>query len=71
MDNFKVFCDKYGGAIIGFLIGLALAILLFCTDLYKVVIGIFIVIVCIYFGNYIQRNKESVKEKTKKFIDKL
>lgn len=71
MDNFKMFCDKYGGAIIGFLVGLALAILLLCTNLYKLIIGIALIIACIYAGNYIQRNKESVKEKTKKFIDKL
>lgn len=71
MDNFKMFCDKYGGAIIGFLVGLGLAVLLLCTNLYKLVIGIALIIVCIYFGNYIQRNKETVKEKTKKFIDRL
>lgn len=71
MDNFKMFCDKYGGAILGFIVGLVLAIMLFCTNLYKFVIGIALIIFCIYFGNYIQRNKESVKEKTKNFIDKL
>ena len=38
MDNFKIFCDKYGGAILGFAVGLVLAILLFCTNLYKFVI---------------------------------
>lgn len=71
MDNFKVFCDKYGGAVIGFLIGLGLAILLLFTNLYKLIIGIALIILCIYLGNYVQQNKESVKEKTKNFIDKL
>lgn len=71
MDSFKIFCDKYGGAIIGFLVGLVLAIILFCTDLYKFIIAILLIIVCVYLGNYVQRNKESVKEKTKNFIDKL
>ncbi len=71
MDNFKQFCDKYAGAIIGFLVGLGLAVLLLCTNLYKLIIGIVLIIACVYFGNYIQRNKENVKEKTKKFIDKL
>ena len=77
MDNFKAFCDKYGGAIIGFIVGIVLAILLFCTELYKFIIAIALIIAfaliiaCVYFGNYIQRNKESVKEKTKNFIDKL
>ncbi|MBR1802825.1 MAG: DUF2273 domain-containing protein [Clostridia bacterium] len=71
MDNFKVFCEKYGGAIIGLLVGIILAILLVCTDLYKFIIGIALIAACVYVGNYIQRNKESVKEKTKNFIDKL
>ena len=71
MDNFKLFCDKYGGAVLGFIVGLVLAILLLCTNLYKLIIGIALIVFCIYLGNYIQRNKESVKEKTKKFIDKL
>ena len=35
MDSFKVFCDKYGGCIIGGLIGIALSIILFCTNLYN------------------------------------
>lgn len=40
MDSFKVFCDKYGGCIIGGLIGIALSIILFCTNLYKVLFTI-------------------------------
>ena len=71
MDDFKMLCDKYGGAILGFIVGVILAIMLFCTNLYKFVIAIALIIACIYFGNYLQRNKESVKEKTKNFIDKL
>lgn len=71
MDNYKVFLNKYGGAILGFIVGLVLALILLCTNLYKFVIGILLIVVCVYIGNYIQRNKELVKEKTKKFIDKL
>ena len=71
MDNFKIFCNKYGGAILGFAVGLVLAILLFCTNLYKFVIAIALIIVCIYLGNYFQRNKETVKEKLRKLIDRL
>ena len=71
MDSFKVFCDRYGGCIIGGLIGIALSIILFCTNLYKVLFTIALIIVCIWLGNYIQSNKENVKEKTKKFIDRL
>lgn len=71
MDDFKVFCEKYGGAIIGLLVGIILAILLVATNLYKFIIGLSLIAFCIYAGNYIQRNKEVVKEKTKNFIDKL
>ncbi len=71
MNDFKELSNKYGGAILGFLIGLVLAIILFCTDLYKVVTAILLIIACVYLGNYIQRNKENVKERTKNFIDKL
>lgn len=71
MDDFKVFCEKYGGAIIGLLVGIILAVLIVGTNLYKFFIGLALIITCVYGGNYIQRNKESVKEKTKKFIDKL
>ncbi len=71
MDNFKMFCNQYGGAFFGFLIGIALSILLFCTNLYKIVIAIFLIIACIYLGNYVQHNKEHVKERTKNFIDRL
>lgn len=71
MENFKMFCDKYGGSIIGGLIGVALAILLFCTNLYKILLTIAVIILCIWAGNYYQRNKENVKENVKNFIDKL
>ena len=71
MDSFKIFCEKYGGSILGGLIGIALSIILFCTNLYKVLFTIALIIVCIWLGSYIQKNKESVKEKTKNFIDKL
>lgn len=71
MKDFKVFCDKYGGAVVGFIIGVGLSILLFYTNLYKVLMSFALIIACIWVGNYIQINKESVKEKTKKFIDKL
>ena len=71
MDELKTVFSKYGGAIIGFVVGLLLAIILLCTSLYKFVIGIALIIACIYFGNYVQANKADIKEKTKKFIDRL
>lgn len=67
MDDLKKFMSQYGGMIIGIVV----AILLLCTQLYKLIIGIILVFVCGYAGNYIQHNKFEVKEKLKNFIDKM
>lgn len=67
MDDFKKFMAQYGGMIIGIIV----AIVLLCTQLYRLIIGIILVFVCAYVGNYIQHNKFEVKEKLKNFIDKL
>lgn len=58
MDNIKEFISRYFGAIIGVIV----AIILLCTHLYKVIIGYYIIFVCGYVGNYVQMNKEDVKE---------
>ncbi len=67
MNEIKDFFMKYRGAIIGALI----AILILCTGFYKLIIGIILIYIGIYLGNYIQINKSDVKEKIKNFIDKL
>lgn len=67
MEDFKKFIAQYGGMLIGIIV----AIILLCTQLYKLIIGIILVFVCGYVGNYIQHNKFEVKEKLKNFIDKL
>ena len=67
MNEIKDFLMKYRGAIIGALI----AILILCTGFYKLIIGIILVAIGIYVGNYVQINKYDVKEKIKNFIDKL
>lgn len=67
MEDFKKFMSQYGGMVIGIIV----AILLLCTQLYKLIIGIILIFVCGYAGNYIQHNKFEVKEKLKNFIDKL
>lgn len=67
MDEFKKFMSQYGGMVIGIIV----AIILLCTQLYKLIIGIILLVICAYAGNYIQHNKFEVKEKLKNFIDKL
>jgi len=67
MDNFKKFITEYRGAIIGAFI----AILVLLTNLYKLIVGIILVVIGIFVGNYVQRNKYDVKEKLKQFIDRI
>ena len=67
MDEFKKFMSQYGGMIIGIIV----AIVLLCTQLYRLIIGIILIFVFGYAGNYIQHNKFEVKEKLKNFIDRL
>ena len=55
----------------GALIGALVAILILLTNLYKLIIGIILVFGGMYVGNYVQRNKTMVKEKLKKFIDRM
>lgn len=67
MKDIKDFFIKYRGAIIGGLVAL-IALLL---NLHKVLIIILIIVAGILIGNYVQHNKEFVKEKLKSYIDKL
>lgn len=67
MESFKNFLIKYRGAIIGGIVAL-IALLL---NLHKVLIWILIILAGIVIGNYIQNNKEFVKDKLKTYIDKL
>lgn len=67
MKDFMEFLKKYSGAIIGGLIALVALLL----NLHKVLIWIIIIIAGIVIGNYVQHNKDFVKEKLKSYIDKL
>lgn len=67
MNDFVNFLNRYKGAIIGCII----AILLLVFELDKLIIGIVIISIGIFSGNYVQRNKQSVKENLKKLIDKM
>lgn len=67
MEEIKNFLMKYRGAIIGAII----AALILCTGFYKLIVGIILICIGIYVGNYIQLNKDEVKEKIKSFIDRI
>ena len=56
MDGFKNFWSQYKGAIIGLIV----AILILCTKLYNVIIGIILICIGMFVGNYIQYNKYEV-----------
>lgn len=67
MGDFKNFCLEHKGAIIGGLVAIIFAL----TGLVKVLVAIAIIVFGVWAGNYIQKNKDSIKEKLKNFIDKL
>ena len=67
MESFKEFVKEYAGAIIGALA----AIIILCTNLYRVIIGVILIAVGMFIGNYVQKNKYEVKNKLKDFIDKM
>ena len=67
MEVLKEFWNKYKGAIIGVII----AILIFATGIYKLFVVAVIIVVAAIIGNYVQNNKEYVKDKLKNFIDRF
>lgn len=67
MEGFKEFWDHYKGAIIGVVI----AILILATRLHDLILAIVILCAGAFVGNYVQQNKEEVKDRVKKFIDKM
>lgn len=59
--------ENYGGAIIGGIVALILCF----TRLYRLLIVVVVIVAGGFIGNYVQKNKEVVKEKLKAFIDKF
>ena len=55
----------------GIILGVAVAVILLITGLQHLIIGLVLIIACGFIGNYIYKNKDEVKSKTKNFIDKL
>ena len=67
MEDFKKFVTQYRGAIIGIIV----AIVILATRLHELIIGCLLILAGAFIGNYIQQNKDEVKGKLKKFIDKM
>ena len=67
MEDLKNFIKTYRGA----LIGVAVALLIILTRLDELIMAIIIICAGAFLGNYIQQNKDEVKEKLKSFIDRV
>ena len=67
MEDFKNFLINFRGAIIG---GLS-ALIALLLNLHTVLLWVLIIVAGILLGNYVQHNKELVKDKLKSYIDKL
>ena len=67
MDDFKKFISEYRGAIIGVIV----AIIILATRLYSLIVEILLILAGAFVGNYVQQNKDDVKAKLKKFIDRM
>ena len=67
MKDLKSFIYEYRGAIIGGII----AIIILCTGLLKVMLGILILACGVFLGNYVQQNKDEVKQKLLDLINRL
>ena len=67
MNNLKYFWNNYKGAIIGVVI----SILIIATRLYELIIALILIILGAIVGNYIQQNKQIVKDRLKNFIDRF
>ena len=64
MEGLKNFWNDYKGAIIGVVI----AILIIITNLYKLIVSVVLIILGAIAGNYIQQNKDYVKDRLKNWI---
>ena len=67
MNSLKEFWSNYKGAILGVI----LAILVIMTNLYKLIVAIVLILLGAIVGNYIQQNKQIVKDRLKNFIDRF
>ena len=67
MESLKEFWNNFKGAILGVIV----AILIILTNLYKLIVAVILIVLGAIVGNYIQQNKQIVKDRLKNFIDKF
>ena len=67
MDNLRDFFIQNRGSIIGVIV----AIIVIALKLYNFILAIILIVAGAILGNYIQYNKEEVKNKIKNIIDKM
>ena len=67
MEKLKEFWNNYKGAIIGVIV----AILILATKIYNLIVAIILIVIGALAGNYVQQNKQYVKDKIKQFIDRM
>ena len=63
--------ETLAGFSLGTIFGVIIAILIIATGLHNLILVIAVLLLGAFIGNYIQQNKEEVKEKIKRFIDKI
>jgi len=66
MEGIKEFLIKYRGGIIGAII----AIIALILKIHEFLIGCLIIVAGFFVGNYVQNNKEIVKEKIRMIVDR-
>ncbi len=66
MEKFKNFILEYRGAIIGGIIAIVALVL----RIHEFLIGCLVIAAGILAGNYVQKNKEIVKEKIRDLVDR-
>ena len=67
MEKLKEFWNNYKGAILGVIV----AILILATKIYNLIVAIILIVIGALAGNYVQQNKQYVKDKIKQFIDRM
>lgn len=67
-NKLALFLDRFGGIIIGILVGI---IVLSFSFLYELFRFIFVIGICGWLGNYVHKNKMKVKDYLKNLIDKM